>query len=965
MVPNPLFARAIAFVTFGLTLLMCQLSLANDEGEIVFVRRVLPLLQSKCAACHSEGGTAEGDLALDSRDSLLRGGASGEALIVPMNAEQSPLFLAIARESEVWSAMPPKDTEKLTPQQINWVKQWIEANAPWPSPDRIEEIRREHTQEWSREDGMQVATSGGLSAEWTNRSYDPEGLWAYQPLRKPEAKVGDKLLQGSQAVDYWIEQRLPVGLTVAPPCDARTFIRRATYDLTGLPPTSDEIIAFEHAYLHDSERAVSDLIERLLQSPHYGERIAQHWLDVVRYADSAGFANDYERGNAWRYRDYVIRAFNQDLPYDQFVRQQIAGDEIEPVTHEALIATGFLRMGPWELTGMEVAKIARQRFLDDITNSVGECFLAHSLQCARCHDHKFDPVPTRDYYSIQAVFSNTQIAERAVPFLESENRQGFAEEKYLQQKLQEHEATLAELDQQLLKNAEVWFEQHSKDPSEWNKTLSRIRDQANSNKEAYPDHFGQTRNAMARSGATEDSYPPKLVGFTPEQFGLERVARKGIERLQWELDRYREYAHAVYSGPTPQLRAVTAPLRMTNGKPKEAEWDQTAILIGGDPFSAGPSVGPGVLSAVGLLSQNAIPETESGKRLALSNWIVDPQNPLTARVMVNRLWLWHFGIPIAGNPNNFGSTGKRPTHPELLDWLAASFTENGWSIKQVHRWILCSQAYRRSCVHPQPDVLQSLDPLNTSYARFQPRRLTAEEIRDSMLMHSGELNLELGGIPCRPEINLEAALQPRMVMGTFAAAWAPNPLPNQRHRRSIYILRLRGLIDPALEVFNSPPLDFSCERREVSTVTPQVFSLLNSENSYKRSLALANRVLTELRNKETVLSDVERATVVRRCFQMTFGREPSESETQQGVKHWISMLPFSERSQIQLQRPPVRVEREAIEENTGERFLFTEMIYSNADFVPDLLPSDCDAEIRALAELCLVLFNSNEFIFVY
>lgn len=940
--------------------------LASDDPELLFVRRILPMLQSKCFACHGETDVLEGELSLIDSGGIQRGGVSGDPLIAPGKPEESPLFLAMLRDSDVWSAMPPKEAERLTSQQLNWVKQWIEQNAPWPDAERIAEIRRQYADQWSRDDGVQVATSDGLSVDWTNRRYDPNGLWAYQPLRKLQGSI-PREMDGSEAIDHWIESRIPTELPLAPPCDPETLIRRASYDLTGLPPTHEATLAFQTAYAADPEQATAQLIDHLLESPHYGERMAQHWLDVVRYADSAGFANDYERGNAWRYRDYVIRAFNQDMPYNQFVLQQIAGDELETATEESMIATGFLRMGPWELTGMEVAKVARQRFLDDITNSIGECFLAHSLQCAKCHDHKFDPVPTRDYYSIQAALCTTQLAERTVPFLESENRKGFEEEKYLQRKLEEYQSTLAQLDEVLLKNAADWFEQNHKDAAAWERTLAQVR---NNKKPAsgkmFQDTFAQTRNALSRAGFSEESYPPKLVGFTPEQFGLERVARKGIERLQWELERYRPHAHSVYSGPTPQYRSVTAPLRIPTDLFQNAELEKPTILIGGDPFAVGPEVAPGVLSVVGYLGQRSLTTEMQGRRLGLAQWIVHPQNPLTARVIVNRLWMWHFGTAIAGNPNNFGSTGKRPTHPELLDWLAASFIENGWSIKQVHRWIMRSQAYRRSCLHPQPELCERLDPLGTSYAVFQPRRLSAEEIRDSMLLASGELNLAVGGIPCRPEINLEAALQPRQVMGTFASAWAPNPLPEQRHRRSIYTLRLRGLVDPALEVFNTPPLDFSCERREISTVTPQVFSMLNSENSYKRSLKLAQFLIQQTRqNREDSGAEYDRAAVVRRCFQRVLGREANDVEVRYGLEHWEKMRQILERAEIHLHAQPRQVQRDAIEENTGERFTFMENIYSNHDFIPDLKLEECDMDCRALAELCLVLLNSNEFIFVY
>jgi hypothetical protein len=279
-------------------------------------------------------------------------------------------------------------------------------------------------------------------------------MWAYQPVKKPPvpgappAQEGEKERKrdrekinaavspspplpvspsSANPIDAFLAARLPSDLPLAPPADARTFIRRATFNLTGLPPTPEDVAAFAAAHIAHPQSAIAHLIDRLLASPHYGERMAQHWLDVVRYADSSGFANDFERGNAWRYRDYVVRAFNTDLPYDRFAREQIAGDELDPKNPETVVATGFLRMGPWELTGMEVAKVARQRFLDDVTNSVGETFLAQSLQCARCHDHKFDPVPTRDYYAIQATFATTQLAERPAAFLPEENTAGFDE----------------------------------------------------------------------------------------------------------------------------------------------------------------------------------------------------------------------------------------------------------------------------------------------------------------------------------------------------------------------------------------------------------------------------------------------------------------------------------------------------------------------------------------------------------
>ncbi len=353
-----------------------------------------------------------------------------------------------------------------------------------------------------------------------------------------------------------------------------------------------------------------------------------------------------------------------------------------------------------------------------------------------------------------------------------------------------------------------------------------------------------------KQGVDETTFPPKLVGFTPQQFGMERIARKGLERLRWEFDRYEPYALAVYDGRTPQLRSVTAPLRIPADPLQTGELEDSCILTGGDPFASGNAVKPGVLSVISGFYETAIPDAIEGRRRALADWIAHRDNPLTSRVIANRVWLWHFNEPIAGNPNNFGSTGKMPTHPELLDWLAKQFIASGWHFKELHRMIMSSDAYARSAEHPDRKQLDKLDPLGGSYAVFKPRRLTGEELRDAMLSVSGELNRTLGGIPNHPEINLEAALQPRQVMGTFAAAWVPNPLPRDRHRRSIYSLKLRGLVDPLLEVFNAPAADFSCERRDASTVTPQVFSLFNSRSTHARALALAHRIQLEKHNDE-------------------------------------------------------------------------------------------------------------------
>ncbi len=923
----------------------------DEQAEILFVRRIAPLLREKCLACHgAEGAQLEGGLDLRHRDGLIQGGDSQQPSVVPGKPEASPLLLAVTRRHEDWSAMPPKEADQLSEEQTAWIRNWIANGAVWPDAASIERINRQYSASWSAEDGIPVHTTGGLSPEWTQRRYKPEDLWAWQPVRKPHVD------SAVQAIDQLLANQLPAKLEPAPAADRRILIRRASFDLLGLPPAPEEITAFISDPTTDEE-AFARVVDRLLQSPHYGERMAQHWLDVVRYADSSGFANDFERGNAWRYRDYVVRAFNSDKPYDEFIREQIAGDELHPDNPELLVATGFLRMGPWELTGMEVARVARQRFLDDVTNSVGETFLAQSLQCARCHDHKFDPVSTGDYYSLQAVFATTQLTEREAPFLSTEVTSGFDERKYLEQRRAEYLEMLQQLDRKLLQAADAWFTETGVDPAIWNEAVQDLRQQkGNGQRRESGSIFNNARSRLMAKGVAEDQFPPKLLGFAPADYGNERIARKGLERLRWELDRYEPFALAVYSGRTPNVKSVVSPVRMPMDRMTSGELEESRVLIGGDPFAAGPKVSPGVLSVLADRQTISIPEDIEGRRRAFAEWVASPDNPLTTRAIVNRIWMWHFNQPLAGNPNNFGSSGQRPTHPELLDWLAASFVEQGWSFRALHRIIMNSAAYRRSSQHPDHVRFTRLDPEGNSYAVFRARRLSAEELRDAMLTATGELNRQIGGIPNRPEINPEAALQPRQVMGTFASAWVPNPLPSQRHRRSLYALKIRGLRDPFREIFNEPSPDFSCEQREASTVTPQVFAMFNSQHSHSRALALADRAIRE------TSSDSE---ALKRCFQLAYGRDPAVDEQEFCMAHWRDAETIQQDVQYSSERPPLMIQREAVEENTGERFVFREQLYSNQHFVPDLQRSELSPHARALGDICLALLNSNEFVYVY
>ncbi len=853
--------------------------------KMLFAARVWPLFQQRCLPCHGEKpDEIEGDFDMRTRESLMRGGESEEPAVAAGKPKQSPLYLAVTRQHEdEWSAMPPKENDRLSDEEVAAIKDWIAAGAPWPSGTELKKLR-DDSEKWNRAQGVIVQTSGGLSREWSRRRYAAEDLWAYQPIRRP-LPPNSKL----HPIDAFIAARMPDGLRVAGRADRATLIRRVTFDLTGLPPTPAEVDAF---VLDDRPDAYRRLVRRLLASPHYGEQMARHWLDVVRYADSSGYANDYERPNAWRYRDYVVRSFNSDKSYDQFIREQVAGDEIDAGNPEYLIAVGFLRMGAWEQTGMSVAKLTRQLFLDDVTAAVGQVLLAHPLQCAQCHDHKFDPVPTRDYYSIQAVFATTQFAELDVPFLPEENRAGFAGHRKYQQ----------------------------------------MREKANDELLA--------------------SIPKERT--TPDDFGRERIARKWKTLLDWGWERYEPIAFSVYSGKTRYHKNVNRRLRKPKDPLGEGVLEETAVLPAGDLFSPLEKVKPGVLSATGVAAE--IPVEIVGRRRAFADWLTRRDNPLTARVIVNRIWQWHFGRGIAGNANNFGSTGKKPTHPQLLDWLADEFMAHGWSFKYLHELILLSDAYQRSSLHPDHERLVELDPEGRSYAVFEPRRLAAEELRDAMLAVSGELNREMGGLPVRPDMNLEAALQPRMIMGTFAPSYVPDPNPAQRNRRTIYALKLRGQRDPFLTVFNQPSPEESCERRDTSNVAPQALTLFNSYESADRALALAARVLSETNSDDEA---------VERAFRLALGRAPDDIERAAALRHWKTAQHEQQQRSPQPRKYPRRVVRRAVEENTGEPFTFTEILFEYRDYVPDLEPHQVDARTRALADLCLVLLNANEFVYIY
>lgn len=904
--------KPVAFaVFFYCVCLFGSQSLFADEptkGEKLFALKINRLFAEKCIACHGDKpDNIEGGFDMRTRESLQRGGdAFGEDVLKPGSGVDSYLHIVTTR-SEDGFEMPPKESEKLSLSQMNWIRDWINEGAPWPTDKRVAEIQSEYAE------GETVKTSGGLGDDWTNRRYQSKHLWAYRPLKVVQVP------KAAHPVDWFLDKRLnELEVQAAPLAGFDELVRRLSFNLTGLPPNvllrnPAKKKTYRELYAKNEAAFVESFANDLMSSPHYGEHFGRHWLDVARYADSAGFANDYPRPNVWRYRDYVIRSFNADKPFDEFVRQQIAGDEMDDSKSENLIATGFLRMGPWEQTAMSVFRVTRQQWLDDVTDSVGQTFLAHPLQCCKCHDHKFDPLPTRDYYSMMAVFSATQFSERNAPFLKSENKTGF------------------------------------KPSFEW--TMAKIQ--------AYQKQRDdlKTRVAKQKKQETGDAKVGDN-GLDPgDEASLARI-NKNISLHQWELDRVKPIAFGVYSGKTVTRVAVSKRLFVPKDPWAKGVIEKDVILSGGDAFSFGAPVTPGPISAavyLGGMDPPVFPTGQGKRRLALADWIVDKKNPLTARVMVNRIWSWHFGKGIAGNPNNFGATGALPTHPELLDYLADWFMKNGWSIKKLNRLLVTSRAYRRSSRHDQMSAVQAKDPKLGFYATFLPRRLTAEEIRDAMLASSGELNRQIGGIPCRPEINSEVATQPRQIMGGTASVYEPDSHPQLRNRRSIYAEKRRGLRDPFFETFNQPGPDKSCERREISTVTPQALTLMNSGNVQSRGLAFAKKLMSEKRSEAGTLS---------RAFQIAMGRDASNDELKICLEHWKMAATKEANKSYVPKKYETKMKRTVMAEKTGEPYDFLEFMPTFEKYIPDLQPHQVAASTRGLAQICVALFNSNEFVYL-
>ncbi|WP_013629305.1 PSD1 and planctomycete cytochrome C domain-containing protein [Rubinisphaera brasiliensis] len=947
---------------FALAVELCCLSAvaapktepADQSADRHFTLRVLPMLKEKCFGCHgNDTANIRGEYTMLTREDLLQGGESGEPSIIPGNAEESVLFQAVLWEGY---EMPPKENDRLTAEQIEDLRVWINAGAPWPDEATQQKFREADWEVETNEDGRLWRTSGGTSEEWTSRRYNPEEMWAFEQVPQ-KSELLPESVSDAEVIDHFINQRLAAAdVKPADQAEPRDLLRRATYDLTGLPPTPDEVDAFVAAWEADADQAWEHLIDRLLASPRYGERWGRHWLDVTRYADTGGMSNDYERSNVWRYRDYVIRAFNEDKPYNEFIVEQLAGDELAdesvrertgggdqkvfqtqmkgdytPEEAEWIVATGFLRIGPWDNAMIE-AEEARQIYLDDVVNITGQTFLAQTLRCCKCHDHKFDPIPTRDYYRIYSAFSTTHMAERPVPFLKEENRERFEEQKaHVERMLAFAVAEKNKLIEKQETAARKWFEEHN-----------------------LP-----YKNEQERKNLPDEEKPPRHVGLDHVEQGQLKVREQDEWIWTRRLERFQPMAQSVYSAADIPGSAYAKKLRI---KRKDgAKPPVNHILTGGALTALGEAVKPGVLSVLGLpvnASQEdpyVVTDDAFGRRLQLARWIAHPDNGLTTRAIVNRVWQWHFGTGLAANSNNFGAKGAKPTHPELLDYLARDFVENGWQFKQLHRKIMLSDTYRRSSTPAEAEKVSEVDPNNELLSFFPRRRLTAEEVRDGMLAITGELVHCDGGLPVMPEINMEVALQPRMIQFSLAPAYQPSATPEERNRRTVYAYHVRGQADPFTELFNQPNPNESCEIRESAAVTPQAFTMLNSDVMNDRSIALAKRLQEE---RNTTEARIDRA------FRLVFGRHASQAEKQQLTIYVKDMQDYHQQVKPEPVSYPTEITRSLVEEFSGRPFEYQEILPIFERYQPDSKPADVSAETRALADLCLLLLNTNEFMYV-
>ena len=825
----------------------------NAQAPVSFSKDIQPILEQNCLTCHGPSMQSS-RLNLSTLEGALRGGARGSA-IVPGQADDSRLYRMVAGLDK--PAMP-LGGNKLTDGQIAAIKSWIDQGAHWDTAAVGAKTQADSATAFAALENVQLPPGA--------RDY-----WAFKlPVQAPLPVVAGF----SSPIDRFLEKaRQEKGLKAAPKADRLTLLRRAYMDLIGLPPSPEEIDAFMN---DTASGAWERLIDKLLASSHYGERWGRHWLDAARYADSSGYENDTDQPNLWRYRDYVIKSFNDDKPYNIFIKEQIAGDEIPTRTDDSLIATGFLRAGPRVRNHEHANPARRYDYLDDVLGAVGKGVLGLTLQCARCHDHKFDPITQKDYYSMEA--SIFGYVETDYPLGPREQADAYM------RKLTEISEKVAALKEQIDEIDKPYHDKlaleeiRKKYPPEVVRAVEKPESQRTPGEKLIAiqvlESGGVSRSTAAADKimSSEDAAKKKVLNDQIAALDAEKPAPPPMASIVTDGDwRSVELGYGDRNEgacPKCELEYVGAGKFLELG-PGKANYKvpPSYFLLRGDPDSKAYPTKPGFISVI----TQGNPPTEippadgrtSGRRLALAEWLVSRDNPLPARVIVNRIWEHHFGKGIVPTLDNFGKMGEQPTNQALLDWLAVEFMNKGWSIKQMQRLIMTSEAYQMASEYDDAASAKN-DPEDTYLWRYRIQRLEGEIIRDNIMSAAGSIDLTMGGPAIFPHVD------DSFIKTLFRGIYRNQEDGPDVWRRSIYIYQKRTLPSPMLQVFDLPDMSQSVGARYVSTMPTQALQLMNDDFVLRQAQLFADRV------KKEAGDDV--AKQVELAYRIALTRPPTQRE---------------------------------------------------------------------------------------
>ncbi len=875
--------------------LLCFAPASRAATDPTFEKDIRPILKAHCFECHGEGDQPKGGLDLRLRRLMLDGGENGPA-VVPGKPDASRLLKLVGD-----GTMPKRD-KKLTVAEVALIRRWIAAGAKTVRPEPL------------------------TPPQGTGITEEERAFWSFQPIRDPAVPKTAARDRARTPIDAFLVRSLKAKqLRFSPDAEKTTLLRRACFDLTGLPPTPEETAAF---LADTSAGAYEKLIDRLLESEHHGERWGRHWLDVAGYADSDGYSDaDPPRAHAHKYRDYVIRAFNEDKPFDRFLTEQIAGDELaratqadapavalaDPAKRDLLIATGYLRTGVdgSATDALSDRDAVRNQVVADTLKIVSTSLLGLSVGCAQCHDHRYDPIPQRDYYRLRAVFepaydwTNWRTpAQRLVSLQTDDDRKRSADIEAEARKLS------AEKDAKQKEHIAAALAKHLE------KFDAALRDPLRSAFETPADKRTAEQKKLLADNPSVNISAGVLYQYDPK-------AAEALKAMDAKIaeGRGRKPVEDFISVLTEPADRVPVTHRFHRGdyrQPKEA-------LMPGGLSVLDPTTGAAEFPS----DDPALPT--SGRRLAFARWLTSGTNPLVARVWVNRVWSHHFGRGLVGTPADFGAMGERPSDPELLDWLASDFMRHGWKVKRLHKLIMTSTAYRQSSARSPKG--EDRDPDDRLLWRRPVQRLDAEAIRDAVLAVSGSLERKKWGppVPVRPDVNGQIVVGEDKTTGDNKMP-VEGSLGGEEFRRSVYIQVRRSRPLAMLHAFDAPVMEVNCERRQSSTVATQSLMLMNSGFLLDQAERFARRVQSEAGD--------ERTTQVRRAWQLAFDRPPRAGELADAtafLAQQVSQLSVKAAPQSDAAKP------------------------TDAAKAPPPKPKP---ELQALTDLCQALLSANEFLYV-